>query len=60
MTDLIRQLNAKKVADDRCGLRQNATIDLCIKLVEDYAKINYAESNYPIQERSYEEWGGER
>lgn len=52
MTDLIKQLNALKLADDRCGLRQNATIDLCIKKVEDYARTNYAESNYPLKERA--------
>lgn len=58
MTDLIKQLNALKVDNDSTGLKQNATIDLCIKLVEDYARTNYAESNYPLRERSYEEWGG--
>lgn len=52
MTDLIKQLNALKLSDDKCGLRQNATIDLCVRLVEDYAKTTYAESNYPLKERA--------
>ena len=52
MTDLIKQLNALKLADDSTGIKQNATIDLCIKAVEDYAKRTYAESNYPLKERA--------
>ena len=52
MTDLIKQLNALKVDNDSTGLKQNAAIDLCIKVVEAYAKTNYAESNYPLKERA--------
>ena len=54
MTDLIKQLNALKVDNDSSGLKQNATIDLCVGLVEDYARTNYSESNYPLKERKCE------
>lgn len=52
MSKLTKALQALKTADDSSGLKQNATIDLCIKAVEDYAKRTYAESNYPLKERA--------